>query len=69
MNPTRYIPSTGYENGNTFSMDLEAGLVKSIELPAGASVNAKNMMRALASVLQVDLTGQERTTWERKEVS
>ena len=69
MNPARYIPSTGYENGNTFSMNLEAGLVKSIELPAGASVNAKNMMRALASVLQVDMTGQEMTTWERKEVS
>ena len=50
-------------------MDMEAGLVKGIELPAGASVNAKNMMRALASVLQVDMTGQEMTTWERKEVS
>merc|ERR1712106_245792 len=64
-----YIPSTGYENGNTFSMNIEAGLVKSVELPAGASVNAKNMMRALASVLQVDMTGQEMTTWERKEMS
>ena len=50
-------------------MNLEAGLVKSIELPAGASVNAKNMMRALASVLQVEMTGKEMTTWERKEVS
>merc|ERR1712106_923548 len=64
-----YIPSTGYENGNTFSMNIEAGLVKSVELPAGASVNAKNMMRALASVLQVDMTGQEMTSWERKELS
>ena len=47
---------------------LEDGLVSNIELPDGLSVNGKNMMRALASILQVDTTGHEMEMWTRKEV-
>ena len=65
---TRYIPSVGYENGNTFSVVLEDGLVSQIELPEGLSVNGKNMMRALASILQFDTIGHEMETWNRREV-
>ena len=68
MESVRYIPSLGYENGNTFSMNLEDGLVTSIELPDGVSVNGKNMMRALASILQVDTSGHKMGMWTRKEV-
>ena len=39
-----------------------------IELPEGLSVNGKNMMRALASVLQMDTSGHEMETWTRREV-
>ena len=49
-------------------MNLEDGLVTSIELPDGVSVNGKNMMRALASILQVDTSGHKMGMWTRKEV-
>jgi len=53
---SKYIPSVGYENGNTFSVTLENGLIASIDLPDTLSLNGKNMMRALASILQIDLS-------------
>jgi hypothetical protein len=31
-------------------------------------VNGKNMMRAMASILQFDMTGHEMKTWNKKEV-
>ena len=43
-------------------------MVSKIELPEGVSVNGKNMMRALASILQVDTSVQEMEMWTRKEV-
>ena len=39
-----------------------------IELPEGLSVNGKNMMRALASILQFDTTGHEMEMWNKREV-
>ena len=66
---SKYIDSVGYENGNTFIVTLENGLVKSIELPQRLSINGKNMMRALASVLQMDVTGRDMDLWTRLEVS
>ena len=47
---------------------LEEGLVSQIELPQDLSVNGKNMMRAMASILQFDTTGQEMKTWRKREV-
>ena len=47
---------------------MEDGLVSNIELPEGLSMNGKNMMRALASILQLDTTGNEMEVWMRKEV-
>ena len=64
----RYIPAVGYENGNTFAIMLEDGLVSKIELPEHLTLNGKNMMRALASTLQMDTTAQEMEMWTRKEV-
>ena len=66
---SKYIDSVGYENGNTFIVTLENGLVKSIELPQRLSINGKNMMRALASVLQMDVTGRDMDLWTRLENS
>merc|ERR1711970_1545779 len=66
---SKYIPSLGYEAGNTFSMVLEDGLVSQIELPQGLSLNGKNMMRALASILQFDTTGHDMETWVKRERS
>ena len=65
----RYIPSVGYENGNTFAIMLEDGLVSKIDLPEDLSMNGKNMMRALASTLQMDTTAQEMEMWTRTEVN
>ena len=39
-----------------------------IELPLGLSINGKNMMRALASILQFDTTGHDMETWVKREV-
>ena len=39
-----------------------------IDLPQGLSLNGKNMMRALASILQFDTTGHDMETWVKKEV-
>merc|ERR1719435_105413 len=47
----------------------EYGLVSQIELPQGLSLNGKNMMRALASILQFDTTGHDMETWVKKERS
>merc|ERR1711887_117570 len=66
---SKYIPSLGYEAGNTFSMVLEDGLVSQMELPQGLSLNGKNMMRALASILQFDTTGHDMETWVKRERS
>jgi len=70
-----YIPSIGLENGYTFAITLEDGLVSSIELPKELSPNkqlsnnAKNMMRALASILQIDISGYELGMWTKRERS
>jgi len=66
---SKYIPSVGYENGNTFSMDFVNGMVTNIELPSSLSVNGKNMMRALASILQIDTEEHEIKTWSKNEGS
>ena len=66
---SRYLDSIGYENGNTFIMTLENGLVKNIELPSKLSTNGKNMMRALASILQMDIKGRDQHTWTTTEVT
>ena len=65
----RYIRSAGYENGNTFSMRLQDGLVETITLPEGLSVNGQNMMRATASILQMDTTGLDKKMWTKNEVN
>lgn len=65
---SRYLDSIGYENGNTFTVTLENGLVKNIELPSKLSTNGKNMMRALASILQMDIKGRDKHTWKTREV-
>ena len=65
---SRYVDSVGYENGNTFIITLENGLIKKIELPEKLSTNGKNMMRALASILQMDIKGRDEHTWRRREV-
>ena len=64
----RYVPSAGYENGHTFSITMKEGLIDKLELPEGLSLNGKNMMRALASILQVDTTGHEMGMWTKREV-
>ena len=66
---SKYVESVGYENGNTFIVTLDNGLIKSIELPQKLSINGKNMMRALAPVLQMDITGRDQEMWTRLEVS
>ena len=66
---SRYIESAGFENGNTFIVTLENGMVQNIELPEGLSTNGKNMMRALASILQMDVTGRDEAVWTRLERS
>ena len=49
-------------------MTLENGLIKNIELPSKLSTNGKNMMRALASILQMDIKGRDKHTWKTREV-
>ena len=66
---SRYIESAGFENGNTFIVTLDNGIVQNIELPEGLSTNGKNMMRALASVLQMDVTERDQDMWTRLERS
>ena len=66
---SQYIESVGYQNGNTFIVTMQNGLIKSIELPEKLSTNGKNMMRALASVLQMDITGRDMDMWKTLEVN
>merc|ERR1719493_168811 len=40
-----------------------------IKLPGSLSVNGKNMMRALASILQIDTEEHEIKTWSKNEGS
>ena len=49
-------------------MDFVNGMVTNIELPGSLSVNGKNMMRALASILQIDTEEHEIKTWSKNEV-
>ena len=67
---SKYFNSIGYENGKTFIVHLENGLAKEIELPSGLSVNGKNMMKAIASMLQVDQTErpeEDMQMWRNRE--
>ena len=69
---SKYFKSIGYENGKTFVVHLEDGLAKSIELPKDLSINGKNMMKAIASMLQVDMrerTDEDMDYWKRRELS
>merc|ERR1711971_1473045 len=65
---SKFFNSIGYENGKTFIVHLENGLAKKVELPAGLSVDGQNMMKAIASMLQVDMrdiTEEDNHMWRK----
>ena len=69
---SKFFNSIGYENGKTFIVHLENGLAKKIELPAGLSVDGQNMMKAIASMLQVDMRDinrEDNYMWRKREMT
>merc|ERR1712172_468775 len=69
---SKFFNSIGYENGKTFIVHLENGLAKKVELPAGLSVDGQNMMKAIASMLQVDMrdiTEEDNHMWRKREMT
>ena len=69
---SKFFNSIGYENGHTFIVHLENGLAKKIELPSGLSVDGRNMMKAIASMLQVDMKDfkeEDNFMWRKREMT
>ena len=69
---SKFFNSIGYENGHTFNVHLENGLAKKIELPSGLSVDGGNMMKAIASMLQVDMKDfkeEDNFMWRKREMT